>query len=110
MEFIDYMGMALTDALVFANKTLKEFDLKKHIKIIVSGKLITAFDISKVLALGADACYTSRGMMFALGCIQALICDTDRCPAGITTQDKSLYGVSTLLIKVCVLPTFTKIP
>ena len=91
LEFIDYMGMALTDALVFANNTLKEFDLKNHIKIIVSGKIITAFDISKVLALGADACYSSRGMMFALGCIQALICDTDRCPVGITTQDKSLY-------------------
>lgn len=91
LEFIDYMGMALTDALVFANNTLKEFDLKKHIKIIVSGKMITAFDISKVLALGADACYSSRGMMFALGCIQALICDSDRCPVGITTQDKSLY-------------------
>ena len=91
LEFIDYMGMALTDALVFANNMLEEFDLKKHIKIIVSGKMITAFDISKVMALGADACYSSRGMMFALGCIQALICDSDRCPVGITTQDKSLY-------------------
>lgn len=53
--------------------------------------MITAFDISKVLASGANACYSSRGMMFALDCIQALICDTDRCPVGITTQDKSLY-------------------
>src|SRR6188508_479138 len=83
--------MALTDALVFANSTLKEFDLKKHIKIIVSGKMITAFDIAKVMALGADACYSSRGMMFALGCIQALVCDSGKCPVGITTQDKSLY-------------------
>jgi len=91
LEFIDYMGMALTDALVFANITLKEFDLKDHIKIIASGKIITAFDISKALALGADACYSSRGMMFALGCIQALICDSDKCPVGITTQEKSLY-------------------
>jgi glutamate synthase domain-containing protein 2 len=85
------MGMALTDALVFANNILKEFNLKKDIKIIVSGKMITAFDISRAMSLGADACYSSRGMMFALGCIQALICDTDRCPVGITTQDKSLY-------------------
>jgi glutamate synthase domain-containing protein 2 len=91
LEFIDYMGMALTDALVFANNTLKEFDLKGNIKIIASGKIITAFDISKAMALGADACYTSRGMMFALGCIQALICDSDKCPVGITTQDRSLY-------------------
>ncbi|TAH40590.1 MAG: FMN-binding glutamate synthase family protein [Bacteroidetes bacterium] len=91
LEFMDYMGMALTDALVFSNKTLKEFDLKKHIKIIASGKMITAFDISKAMALGADACYTSRGMMFALGCIQALICDSDKCPVGIATQDRALY-------------------
>jgi glutamate synthase domain-containing protein 2 len=91
LEFIDYMGMALTDAIVFANNTLKEFNLKKHIKIFAAGKLITAFDISKAMALGADACYSSRGMMFALGCIQALICDSDKCPVGITTQDRSLY-------------------
>ena len=91
LEFIDYMGMALTDALVFANNTLKEFNLKKHIKIFAAGKLITAFDISRAMALGADACYSSRGMMFALGCIQALICDSDKCPVGITTQDRSLY-------------------
>ena len=91
LEFIDYMGMALTDALVFANKTLQEFRLKDQIKIIASGKLITAFDIAKMMALGADACYSSRGMMFALGCIQALICDSDNCPVGITTQDRSLY-------------------
>ena len=91
LEFIDYMGMALVDALVFANNTLREFGLKKHIKIIASGKMITAFDIAKTIALGADACYSSRGMMFALGCIQALICDSGNCPVGITTQDKSLY-------------------
>jgi glutamate synthase domain-containing protein 2 len=91
LEFMDHMGMALTDALVFVNNTLKEFNLKKQIKIIASGKMITAFDISKAMALGADACYTSRGMMFALGCIQALLCDSDRCPVGIATQDKSLY-------------------
>jgi len=70
---------------------LMEFGLKKHIKIIASGKMITAFDIAKTMALGADACYSSRGMMFALGCIQALICDSGNCPVGITTQDKSLY-------------------
>ena len=91
LEFIDYMGMALVDALVFASNTLSEFDLKKHIKIIASGKMITAFDIAKTISLGADACYSSRGMMFALGCIQALICDSGKCPVGITTQDKSLY-------------------
>jgi len=91
LEFIDYMGMALSEALVFATNSLKEFGLKQHVKIIAAGKIITAFDIAKVMALGADACYSSRGMMFALGCIQALICDSGKCPVGITTQDKSLY-------------------
>jgi glutamate synthase domain-containing protein 2 len=91
LEFIDYMGMALVDALVFAKNTLTEFGLKEQVKIIASGKIITAFDIAKTIALGADACYSSRGMMFALGCIQALICDSGNCPVGITTQDKSLY-------------------
>lgn len=91
LEFIDYMGMALADALVFANNALHEFGLKQDIKIIAAGKLITAFDIAKVMALGADTCYSSRGMMFALGCIQALVCDSGKCPVGITTQDKALY-------------------
>lgn len=91
LEFIDYMGMALIDALVFVNKTLKKYGLREQIKILASGKIITAFDIAKAMALGADACYSSRGMMFALGCIQALQCDAGTCPVGIATQDKSLY-------------------
>lgn len=91
LEFIDYMGMALSDALVFANKTLLEHGLRDEIRIFASGKVITAFDIAKNLALGADALYSARGMMFALGCIQALQCDSGKCPVGIATQDKSLY-------------------
>ena len=54
------------------------------IKLISAGKQITA------MALGADACYTARGFMFALGCIQALKCNNNTCPVGITTHDKSL--------------------
>ncbi len=91
LEFIDYMGMALSDAIVFVNQTLKEYGLRDEIKILASGKIISAFDIAKTLALGADACYSARGMMFALGCIQALQCDSGKCPVGIATQDKSLY-------------------
>lgn len=91
LEFIDYMGMALADALVFASNSLQQYGLKEYVRIIAAGKIITAFDIARVFALGADACYSSRGMMFALGCIQALICDSGKCPVGITTQDKSLY-------------------
>lgn len=91
LEFIDYMGMALNDALVFANKTLIENGLRGKIKLLASGRIISAFDIAKTVALGADACYSARGMMFALGCIQALQCDSGHCPVGIATQDESLY-------------------
>lgn len=92
LEFIDYMGMSLTDALVFVHLTLIEFELRNQIKIIASGKIITSFDLAKNVALGADACYSARGMMFSLGCIQALQCDSDRCPVGIATQDRRLYS------------------
>lgn len=91
LEFIDYMGMALSDAVVLVNQVLKEYNLRNEIKILASGKIISAFDIAKTMALGADACYSARGMMFALGCIQALQCDSGKCPVGIATQDKSLY-------------------
>ncbi len=91
LEFIDYMGMALTDAIVFVNKTLIKYGVREDIKIIASGKVITAFDIAKNIALGADLCYSARGMMFSLGCIQALQCDSGKCPVGIATQDKTLY-------------------
>jgi glutamate synthase domain-containing protein 2 len=91
LEFIDYMGMALADALIFVSTTLREYELKDQIKIMASGKIITGFDIAKAMSLGADACYSARGMMFALGCIQALQCDSGKCPVGIATQNQSLY-------------------
>lgn len=91
LEFIDYIGMALSDALVFATSILKEFGLREHVKIFASGKIISAFDIAKNIALGADACYSARGMMFSLGCIQALQCDSGNCPVGIATQNSNLY-------------------
>jgi len=91
LEFSDNIGMPLYDALAFVMQTLDLFGLKKDIKIIAAGKIITAFDVMKVLALGASACYSARGMMFAMGCIQALKCDSGHCPVGIATQNKSLY-------------------
>ena len=91
LEFTDNLGMPLYDALAFVKQTLDEYDLSNGIKIIAAGKIITGFDILKALALGASACYSARGMMFSLGCIQALICDTDRCPIGIATQNPALY-------------------
>jgi glutamate synthase domain-containing protein 2 len=62
-----------------------------YIKVLAAGRLITGFDILKALSLGASACYTARGMMFALGCIQALICDSGKCPVGVATQNPALY-------------------
>ncbi len=91
LEFIDYMGMALSDALIFVSTTLREYELRDQIKIMASGKIITGFDIAKAMSLGADTCYSARGMMFALGCIQALQCDSGKCPVGIATQNKALY-------------------
>ena len=60
---------------------------RDRIKLGASGKIISAFDIARVMALGADWCNSARGFMFALGCIQAQSCHTGRCPTGVSTQD-----------------------
>lgn len=91
LEFTDHLGMPLYEALAFVKQTLDEFDLSRDVKIIAAGKIITGFDVLRALSLGASACYSARGMMFALGCIQALICDSGRCPVGVTTQNPALY-------------------
>lgn len=91
LEFTDNLGMPLYDALTFVTTTLISYGLKKHIKIIVSSRIITGFDLLKAIALGANACYSARGMMFALGCIQALKCNEDTCPVGVATQQPHLY-------------------
>ncbi len=90
LEFANSVGMPLREALAFVYDALTGFDLKKHIKIIASGKVATGFDLVKNFALGADMCNSARGMMFALGCIQALECNKNTCPTGVATQDKSL--------------------
>lgn len=89
-EFSDSVGMPLEEGLVFVVDTLRGFGLKEDIRVVASGKIVSAFDMLKVFALGADICNSARGMMFALGCIQALKCDTDECPTGITTHNPSL--------------------
>ncbi|TWF39659.1 glutamate synthase domain-containing protein 2 [Chitinophaga polysaccharea] len=91
LEFTDSIGMPLYDALALVVNMLRHYGLKKHVRILASGKIITGFDIMKVLAMGADACYSARGMMLALGCIQALQCDSGSCPVGVATQDPTLY-------------------
>lgn len=89
-EFSNAVGMPLREAVAFVYDVLTGFGLKKHIKIIASGKVVSGFDLIKNIALGADLCNSARGMMFALGCIQALECNTNTCPTGVATQDPSL--------------------
>ncbi|RMG79551.1 MAG: FMN-binding glutamate synthase family protein [Bacteroidetes bacterium] len=91
MEFSNSVGMPMKDAIVFVKDVLDGYGLKEEIKIIASGKIITGFHVLRALALGADLCNSARGMMFALGCIQALRCNTDFCPSGVATQNPDLY-------------------
>ena len=90
VEFTNILGSPLLDGLAFVSNTLEGYDLKKNIRLISSGKIFTGFHVARALALGADMCNSARGMMLALGCIQALKCNNNTCPTGITTQDKSL--------------------
>lgn len=90
LEFSNYVGMPLRDAIAFVYDALNGFALKRHIKIIASGKVSTGFEIVKNLSLGADMCNSARAMMLALGCIQALECNTNKCPTGVATQDPNL--------------------
>jgi glutamate synthase domain-containing protein 2 len=87
LEFMDHIGMPLRDGLGFVHQALVGVGLRDRIRIGASGKIATAFDMARVLALGADWCNAARGFMFALGCIQSLSCHTDRCPTGVATQD-----------------------
>ncbi|MGH6854998.1 MAG: glutamate synthase-related protein, partial [Aestuariivirga sp.] len=87
LEFVDHLGTPLRDGLAFVHSALIGANLRDDIKIGVSGKIITGFDMARVLALGADWCNVARGFMFAVGCIQAQQCHTGNCPTGVTTQD-----------------------
>lgn len=89
LEFTDHVGAPLREALLLVHNTLVGLNLRQHIRIGAAGKVITAFDIVRALALGADWCNAARGYMFALGCIQSQNCHTDRCPTGVATQDAS---------------------
>ena len=90
LEFSDSVGLPLEPALIFVHRTLIKFGLRKEIKVIASGKVLTAFSILRMRALGADLCNSARAFMFSLGCIQALRCNTNECPAGVATTNKML--------------------
>jgi glutamate synthase domain-containing protein 2 len=87
LEFMDHVGMPLREGLTFVHHALVGCNLRDRIRLGASGKITSAFDIARTMALGADWCNSARGFMFALGCIQSLSCHTDRCPTGVATQD-----------------------
>ncbi len=87
LELTDHMGMPMLEGLRLVHNTLVGLNLRQHIRLGASGKIISGFDVVRTVALGADWCNSARGFMFALGCIQAQTCHTGNCPTGVTTQD-----------------------
>jgi glutamate synthase domain-containing protein 2 len=87
LEFTDHVGAPLQEGLLLVHNTLVGLNLRTRVKLGCAGKVITAFDIARMMALGADWCNSGRGFMFALGCIQAQSCHTGNCPTGVSTQD-----------------------
>ena len=90
-EFSDHIGSPLRDAIVFVDNALRGAGLRERVKIGASAKIVSAYDITRVCALGADWCNMARPFMFALGCIQAKDCGSGHCPTGITTMDPQRY-------------------
>jgi glutamate synthase domain-containing protein 2 len=87
LEFVDHVGTPLREGLVLAHNCLVGTGLRESIRLGASGRIVTGFDLARHLALGADWCNAARGFMFALGCVQAQSCHTDRCPTGVATQN-----------------------
>ncbi len=86
VEFTDHLGTPMHEGLVLVHNTLVGLNLRDRVKIGAGGKVISAFDIARTMALGADWCNSGRGFMFALGCLMAQTCHTGRCPTGVATQ------------------------
>jgi len=88
VEFTDHLGAPLREGLLFVHNTLVGVNLRDKIRLGASGKIISAFDMTSIFAIGADWVNCARGFMFAIGCIQSQSCHTNRCPTGVATQDK----------------------
>jgi glutamate synthase domain-containing protein 2 len=89
LEFLDHIGMPMREGLNFVHNALIGINARDRIKLGASGKIVSAFDIARAMALGANWCNAARGFMFALGCIQSQSCHTDTCPVGVATQDRT---------------------
>ena len=90
-EFIDHVGVPMQEALMLVHNTLVGLELREKVRIGAAGKITSAFDLARTMALGADWCNAGRGFMFSLGCIQAQTCHNDKCPTGVATQDPSRW-------------------
>ena len=90
MPLMDAVGLSLRESLYILVDRLNAHGLRERVKVIASGKLITPADVAWALCVGADFVTSARGFMFALGCIQALQCNKNSCPTGITTHDPKL--------------------
>lgn len=97
LEFSNSLGTPINEALIFVHNCLVGIGLRENIRLMASGKIATGFDMVTKIALGADMCNIARAMMFAVGCIQALRCNTNTCPTGVTTHDP--YRVKALVPK-----------
>ncbi len=87
LEFANHVGMPMVEGLTFVHNVLRGAGIRDQVKLGAAGKIVSAFDIARALALGADWCNSARGFMFAIGCIQAQACHTNHCPVGVATQD-----------------------
>jgi glutamate synthase domain-containing protein 2 len=92
VAFANHLGTPINEAITFVNNCLVGANLRQDIKLIASGKIAIGYDMVTKIALGADGCNAARAMMFALGCLQSLKCNTDKCPTGIATQNKSRWS------------------
>jgi glutamate synthase domain-containing protein 2 len=90
MSLMDDVGLHLAESLPVVADLLQGYQLRDRVRIVAAGKLITPNMVAWALALGADFCVSARGYMFALGCIQAMQCDKNTCPTGITTHNPRL--------------------
>jgi len=91
LELTNSVEMPMRDGLRFVHNALRGAGLRSQIRLIAAGKIVTAFHMFRVIALGADLCNAARPMMLTLGCIQARLCNTNTCPVGIATQDPARY-------------------
>lgn len=92
LEFSNHIGAPEVEGLIFVHNALQGFSIRDRVKIITMGKVTTGFGMVKRLSLGADVIYSARAMMLALGCIQALKCNSNHCPTGVATQNPYLVA------------------